>query len=113
MTEPSGGELSRRIDQLERRLETGFMGLDARLDTLVTEKTILAYLAARDAEMAAMREDIADLKKDDNNIRREVLVVRQEAQAAKRFAWQIGIPLSALMLTVLGVVYNLAQVKVI
>lgn len=112
MSEPSGGELARRIDQLERRLESGFTNLDTRLDSLVTEKTILAYLATRDAEMKGIKDDIIELKKANLHIKKSVEDVRDEALAAKRFAWQIGIPLGAFMLGVVGFVYNLAQTGV-
>lgn len=112
MHEPSGGELSRRIDQLERRVESGFNNLDNRLDTLVTEKTILAYLAARDAEVTGLREDVAELKQVDIDLRMEVSGVRAEVQSAKRFAWQVGVPVAALMLGIIGFVLSVAQTNI-
>lgn len=59
--EPRPAELSRRIDAIGKRLDDGFRDMSARFNEVPTEKTLLAYLAARDAEQRAMRDDIKDL----------------------------------------------------
>lgn len=82
-------------------MDEGFRDVNARLQDLPTEKTLLALLAARDAEMKAMREDIDDIKGD-------VKESRRRADDAKKFGWQIAIAGGTLLL---GVIVFLFQVQ--
>lgn len=100
--EPTTGELARRIDEQSRRMDAGFRDVNARLSDLPTEKTLLALLAARDAEMKAMRDDIDELKVEGKESRRR-------ADEAKRFGWQIAIAGGTFMLGVIVFLFQVMQ----
>ena len=101
MTEPpSTSELSRRIDELTRLVRD-----------LPTEKTLVALLAARDAEIAALRDDVRDLTKalaEERAARvsgdKEIV---SESASAKR--WAVGVAISGAV-AVIGFVGFLMQI---
>jgi hypothetical protein len=96
-TGPSNGELSRRMDSLAKDMREGLSEIRAdlrdRFDKVPTNEIILAWLAARDAEVQNLRDDVGELKV-------EIKTVKSEASAAKRFAWQIAIAGGGLLLAV-------------
>jgi hypothetical protein len=60
-TEPRPAELSRRIDEVGKRMDAGFRDVGIRLDRMPTNDILLAYLATRDQEMKTLGEDVKDL----------------------------------------------------
>ncbi len=61
MSDPSPAELSWRVDDMSRRQEASLRDINARLDLMPTEKTLLALFVTRDNAISAVGDDVRTL----------------------------------------------------
>lgn len=111
--EPTPGELQRRLDELGRRMDGGFRDVNVQLSALPTEKTILALLAARDAEMRALADDVRDnaaaIAAERADRKAADSAIESRADSARRLTWTIAGILAPLMLGVIVFVFQLSS----
>lgn len=84
-TEPTIGEVSRRLDALTDEVRTGNRGLNERLDRMPTSELLTAYLSKTDADVRAVKEDVDELKSSLAALQRQLVEARR---------WAIGAAIS-------------------
>lgn len=106
--DPTPGELSRRIDGMDSRFDTltgeiRDMGrsINERFDRMPTSELLTAYLAKTDAEVAALKEDVVEIKA-------ALPLIEKRIVDAKR--WAIGAVISGggLVVGALGLIRSFA-----
>lgn len=111
--EPTTGELSRRVDALTDEVRAGIRGLNERLDRMPTSELLTAYLAKTDAEVAAVKEDVAETRADLAGfkvwVREEFGALEKRITEGKR--WAIGALISSggLLVAVVGLIRSFAS----
>ncbi len=97
---PNNSELSRRLDDQRSEMREGFRGLYERLDKVPTNELLLAYLAKTDAEVATVKEDVTEIKRDLDGFKKAISDARK---------WGIGAAISAggLAVAALGLLRSL------
>lgn len=106
--EPTTSELSRRVDALTDEVRTMGRGLNERLDRMPTSELLTAYLAKTDADVAVVKEDVAELRADladfKSWVRNEFAAFEKRIVDGKR--WAIGAVISSggLLVAVVGLI---------
>lgn len=106
--EPTAYELSRRIDGIDARfdgltVEIRDMGrsINERFDRMPTSELLTAYLAKTDAEVAALKEDVVEIKA-------QLPLIEKRILDGKR--WAIGALISSggLIVAFIGLIRSFA-----
>lgn len=91
-SEPTIGELSRRLDALTDEVRTGYRGLNERLDRMPTSELLTAYLDKVDTDVRSLKEDVLEVKDNVRTIeqqaKNDVAALEKKITEAKR--WAIG-----------------------
>ncbi|WP_436701835.1 hypothetical protein [Nocardioides sp. BYT-33-1] len=109
---PTNGELSRRVDALTDEVRSMGRGLNERLDRMPTSELLTAYLAKTDADVAAVKEDLAEDRADlaafKVAIRGELAEFKKQITDGKR--WAIGALISSggLLVAVVSLIRSLS-----
>ncbi|WP_418060817.1 hypothetical protein [Pimelobacter simplex] len=111
--EPTTSELSRRVDALTDEVRTMGRGLNERLDRMPTSELLTAYLAKTDADVAVVKEDVAEIRADLAGfkvwVREEFAALEKRITEGKR--WAIGALISSggLLVAVVGLIRSFAS----
>lgn len=123
-TEPTTGEVARRVDALKEEMREGIRGLNERLDKMPTSQLLTAYLAKTDADVRAVDTKVDAVKADVVDLERQVetsvadlerQVVSAVSALEKKITdgrrWAIGALISSggLLVAVVGLIRTFAS----
>lgn len=113
---PTPGELSRRLDRIDKNLDSGFVKLENRLDKMVTAEVFQQAQQAQQREAAELRDQIGSLEtrrvNEDCNLRSlvgdvetslrgSINGVEQQRAADRRALTKAGIAAAVAVITLL------------